>query len=253
MASRMAFSSSAAASPEDDAADLLWGRLSAAIHDQTFYGATTGRRWKMYRPFVQDDWRVTSNLTVNLGLAWALVTPITEAQNRQANFDWTTQQYLIAGNAPFNGCTNCVRTDGNVGVKMDKTAFEPRIGLAWKPFGIQNTAVRAGYSIYHDSGWSQGAQGLWQNPPYYAEADQFGYGPGGFISSICPFGNCLQPTSSPNALTAGWHTDSRASWRARSNHLQPFTSPPNPDAFTGVLWPRTQFQTGNGAAVQLEH
>ena len=206
----------------NNAADLLLGQPFGAIHDQTFYGATTGRRWKMYRPFVQDDWRVSNNLTLNLGVAWALVTPITEAQNRQANFDWATKQFFIAGNAPFNGCTNCTRTDGNVGIQFDKTAFEPRIGLAWKPFGRANTSVRAGYSIYHDSGWSQGAQGLWQNPPYLAESDQFGF----FPSNPCPFGNFAAGLGATNCgLKYGF----------TQPNLQPFTAPPNPDSFTGGL------------------
>ena len=200
------------------AADLLLGQPFGSIHDQTFYGATTGRRWKMYRPFVQDDWRVTPNLTLNLGIAWALVTPITEAHNRQANFDWPSQQFLVAGVAPFSGCTNCVRTDGNVGIQFDKTAFEPRIGLAWKVGGSQNMVVRAGYSIYHDSGWSQGAQGLWQNPPYFAEVDQF-------LFSTCPFGNAVSGTPSACGLKYGFVQP----------NLQPITSPPNPDSFTGGL------------------
>ncbi|HEV7511588.1 MAG TPA: carboxypeptidase-like regulatory domain-containing protein [Candidatus Acidoferrum sp.] len=207
----------------NNAADLLLGQPFGAIHDQTFFGATTGRRWKMFRPFVQDDWRVTSNLTLNLGVAWALVTPITEAQNRQANFDWATKQFLVAGIAPFNGCTNCTRTDGNVGIQFDKTALEPRIGLAWKPFGSANTSVRAGYSIYHDSGWSQGAQGLWENPPYLAESDQFGFFPGG----PCPFGNWTG--NNATTLNCG------LKYGFTQPNLQPFTAPPNPDSFTGGL------------------
>src|SRR5262249_41245964 len=38
----------------DAAADLLLGQTFGAIHDQTFNGATTGRRWKLFRPYVQD-------------------------------------------------------------------------------------------------------------------------------------------------------------------------------------------------------
>ena len=56
-------------------ADLLLGLPSLAIHDQTFNGTVTGRRWKLFRPYVEDDWHVTRDLTLNLGLAWALVTP----------------------------------------------------------------------------------------------------------------------------------------------------------------------------------
>ena len=56
-------------------ADFMQGITSLAIHDQTFPtdsqypgGPVTGRRWKIYRPYVQDDWRITKSLTLNLGL-----------------------------------------------------------------------------------------------------------------------------------------------------------------------------------------
>jgi hypothetical protein len=164
----------------DNMANFALGLPDLALHDQTFQGSTTGRRWKLFRPYVQDDWRVTNNLTLNLGLAWALVTPVTEAQNRQANFDFPTGRFLIPGQG----------SDARVGVQWDKRAFEPRIGLAWKPFGSTKTAVRAGYAIFHDSSWNQGGQGLWENPPFFAETAYFG-----FFPDQCPFALalCAQP------------------------------------------------------------
>src|SRR5882724_6618465 len=168
----------------DATADLLIGQLDGGIHDQTFFGATTGRRWKLFRPFVEDTWRVTNDLTLNLGVAWALVSPVSEANNRQANFDFNSGKFFVAGSAPIDGCAICVRSDSHVGIQWDKTAFEPRIGLAWKPFGSQKTAVRAGYAIFHDSSWNQGAQGLWENPPFFAESA--GFPPAGPGSALCP-------------------------------------------------------------------
>jgi hypothetical protein len=211
----------------DASADLLLGQLGGAIHDQTFLGATTGRRWKMFRPYVQDDWRVTNNLTLNLGLAWSLTTPITEAQGRQANFNFATGEYLVAGSAPgISGCANCVRSDGAVGIQFDKTAFEPRIGIAWKPFGSQTTAIRAGYAIFHDSAWSQGAQGLWQNPPYYAEVDNFNFFPG----NPCPYGNATSATP----INCG-PEHAFLQQNPVTGALSPITSPPSPDSFTGTI------------------
>jgi hypothetical protein len=198
----------------DAAADLLLGQLGGGIHDQTFSGATTGRRWKMFRPFVQDDWRITRDLTLNLGLAWAVVTPISEAQNRQANFDFASGKFYVAGSSSLiAGCSICVHSDAHAGVQMDKTAFEPRIGVAWKPFGSQTTAIRAGYAIFHDSSWNQGAQGLWENPPYFAESDNF---PG-----PCPFGNTTQNCGLQRMFLQA--------------NLQPITTPPNPTDFPGTL------------------
>ena len=199
----------------DGAADLLLGQLGGGIHDQTFLGATTGRRWKLFRPFVQDDWRVTDNLTVNIGLAWALTTPITEEQNRQANFDVASGKLLVAGNISIAGCTICERSDSAAGITMDKTAFEPRIGIAWKPFGSQNTAVRAGYAIFHDSSWNQGAQGLFENPPYFAESDNFPQ------VLPCPLNNA----TSANPQDCG----------IQRLFLPVITAPPNPSTFPGAV------------------
>jgi len=172
----------------DAAADLLLGEYVYGAHDQEFDGGVTGRRWKLYRPYVEDTWRVGKNLTLNLGLAWAMVTPISEVADRMSDFNPANGQFLIAGQ----------NAGSSAGIKMDWTALEPRIGVAWKPFG-NNTVFRGGYAIFHDSSWNQGAQGLWQNPPYYAESDAYG--------------------SSP--MSAGFQT---------------FTSPPNPSTFTGTLW-----------------
>ena len=199
----------------DAAADLLLGQLGGGIHDQTFSGATTGRRWKLFRPYVQDDWRITTNLTVNLGLAWAFVTPITEAHNRQANFDFASGKFFVAGSSSaLAGCTICVHSDGRVGIALDKTALEPRIGLAWKPMGRENTAIRAGYAIFHDSSWNQGAQGLWENPPYFAESDNF---PG-----PCPF----EKRTTLNCGTQRMFLQA---------NLQPITAPLDPSQFPGTV------------------
>jgi hypothetical protein len=212
-------------------ADLLQGLPSLAIHDQTFNGNVTGRRWKLFRPFVQDNWKITRNLTLNLGLAWALVTPVTEAANRLADFNPANGQFLIAG---VGGVGN------GAGIQMDKSALEPRIGVAWKPFGRQNTAVRGGYAIFHDSSWNQGGQGLWQNPPFYAESDQFAFG------GECTFATSACATKyglTPSALSV-------------SSGFPIFTKPPIPAEFTGTLLAQnTNFKLGRVQQfnVNVEH
>jgi len=208
----------------DDAADLLLGSTGIfAAHDQTFLGGTTGRRWKLFRPFVQDDWRVTPNLTVNLGVAWALATPTTEVENRQANFDiQTLKWYVPKGSPAIGGCTNCVTTDGRAGIQFDKTAIEPRIGISWKVMGSDKTVIRAGYGILHDSSWNQGGQGLWQNPPYYAEVDP------------CPSDFCLGYQSAFGSLSGGFLVDPGPSTTPvpGGNVL---SGPVNPQTYTGTI------------------
>ena len=206
----------------DNMANFLLGLPDLALHDQTFQGSTTGRRWKLFRPYIQDDWRVTNNLTLNLGLAWALVSPVVEAQNRHANFDFPTGRFLIPGQG----------SDGRVGVQWDKRAFEPRIGIAWKPFGSTKTAVRAGYAIFHDSSWNQGGQGLWENPPFFAESAYFG-----FFPDQCPF--ALAACAQSFGLTPTGRGLSPSSLCPADSCLSGFpilTQPSDPSEFGGNIF-----------------
>jgi hypothetical protein len=154
----------AGVAPGNPEADLLMGIVGGAIHDQTYGGPVTGRRWKIYRPFIEDDWRVAPSLTFNLGLAWDMTSPLTEQHNRMADYIPSTGQLLIAGK---NGVSN------SAGINMFWGAYEPRVGLTWKVLGSDKTVLRLGFGIYHDSSWNQGAQGLWQNPPNLGESDHF--------------------------------------------------------------------------------
>jgi hypothetical protein len=221
----------------DNIADLLMGSMGVfAAHDQTFNGATVGRRWKLARPFVQDDWRVTSNLTLNLGLAWSLVTPEAEVENRQANYDIATLKwYVPAGTPTLSSCTNCVATDGRAGIQFDKTALEPRIGLSWKPLGSDKTAVRAGYAIFHDSAWNQGGQGLWQNPPYYAEVDPDNYPNVLLTPFFSSTGLCKTPGLPDCGLSFGFLLPAGTASTTPVPGGLIYSSPVNPQSYSGTI------------------
>jgi hypothetical protein len=201
-------------------ADLTLGYVSISEHDQTFNGPVTGRRWKIVRPYVQDDWRITKDLTLNLGLAWDLSTPITEAAGRMADFIPPS----IATGAGASTGELLVANQGGIGasagIYMNWQAIEPRIGAAWKVLGSDKTVVRGGFSIYHDSAWSQGAQGLWQNPPFFAEGDIFQFG--GCPAST-PFGSI--PACGPGGTVS-----------SISNGFELFNTPPNVSTFTGTYF-----------------
>ena len=89
--------------------------------------------------FVQDDFKVNSSLTLNLGLRWDYTGPTVEANDRQSNFDYETGQVLVANQ------------DGNSRglIEVDKFDFAPRLGFAWTPSKDAKTVVRGGYGIFY--------------------------------------------------------------------------------------------------------
>ncbi len=210
--------------PGNPEADLLLGITGGAIHDQTYAGAVTGRRWKIYRPFVEDDWRVTSSLTLNLGLAWDMTTPETEIHNRQSDYIPSSNpaqagKLLLAGK---NGVGN------SAGINMYWGGYEPRVGATWKVLGSDKTVLRLGFGIYHDSAWSQGVQGLWQNPPNLGESDNFTGAGCAYASSYC----AVTLGQSPSAI-------------GLSDGFQALPTPQNAANFTGSFnYMPANFQPG---------
>jgi hypothetical protein len=118
------------------AADFLLGLQTKIAYGQGFAG-TVGQRNTAAGAFVQDDWRVTPRLTINLGLRYQLFTPISEVGNRMTNFGMYSGAVELAG---VGGNSDALYKQYN-GIAN----FLPRIGVAWTPFD-QKTVIRAAFS-----------------------------------------------------------------------------------------------------------
>ena len=97
-------------------------------------------RENTYAGYFQDDWRVTSTLTVNFGVRYEYFAPFTDARNQLLNLDYST--------LPQAPRMTTVSSAG----QPDHTNFAPRAGLAWTPpisfWPGRKMVFRAGYGIY---------------------------------------------------------------------------------------------------------
>jgi hypothetical protein len=122
-------------------------------------GGTWGQRSSVPAAFVQDDWKVTSQLTLNLGLRWEVHTPWNEVYNRQTNFQEYTGQVLISGKTSLFNDSNALYNQYN-GI----TNFQPRVGLAYSP--MKNTVIRASYTMSNFLEGTGTNLRLTRNPPW---------------------------------------------------------------------------------------
>ncbi|HWC98907.1 MAG TPA: TonB-dependent receptor [Candidatus Sulfopaludibacter sp.] len=141
-----------------------------------------------HEAWVQDDFKVTPRLTLNMGVRWSFFGQPTDKNGEMTNFDpflyssaaapkidpttgnvipgtanWQTNGIIIGGkNSPF----------GSKIANDSYKNFAPRLGLAWDPFGDAKTSVRAGYGIYYDSGlFGTYEQNIFTNPPFVASVN----------------------------------------------------------------------------------
>jgi hypothetical protein len=126
----------AASSTAYNLADFIFG-LPSSINLGNPY--TSNLRQHVHAVYVQDDWHVTSKLTLNLGLRWEFATPLWDRDNGWSNFDPATATMIRA-------------TSGSLYdralVNPNYTDFGPRAGFAYNP--SPNWVVRGGYGISYD-------------------------------------------------------------------------------------------------------
>jgi len=119
--------------------------------------------------FIQDDWKVSARLTLNLGLRWEYREPYTEAMNRVSGVDLTypggrictpNPQEVALLNDPYL-VSDCPRGIMN----PDYRDYGPRVGFAYRPFASNNTVLRGGFGIFYGNYQSDENTGI-DSVPY---------------------------------------------------------------------------------------
>ncbi len=144
----------------DSFADFLLNNLQSKGRG-SLAGRWGQRQWRLGL-FFQDDFKVTPNLTLNLGIRWEFDQPIVEVANRQSNINLATGALLLAGQ---NGNSRALY---NPYYKQ----FEPRVGIAWTPDVFKRKLViRAAYGITSYLEGTGANLRLPLNPPWFYESN----------------------------------------------------------------------------------
>lgn len=130
-----------------------------------------------YNFFFQDDWKISSRLTLNLGIRYDYYGPFFDTKGRFVTFDdgvpgagrpGTFTGFFQAENAetPIPGIPTLRKSL----VDPDRNNFAPRIGLALRPFDTNRFVLRAGYGVFYDRGNARAAANQSLSFPYYTLA-----------------------------------------------------------------------------------
>ncbi len=159
------------------------------------------QRAESWNGYAQDDWRITSNLTLNLGLRYEWNRPAVDADDRFNFFDLDQNQLVRAGG------------DNRAGYRGDANNFAPRIGLSWSPAG-RDLVLRAGYGVFYDVTVLEANSGLYFNPPFF-DLRLFFPSQTQLLTLADPFpGSGVTPLASVNAIQPDFRTGYSQHWNA---------------------------------------
>ena len=152
----------------DSMASFLLGTPSGISQD--FLLVWPGIRTLEIGSYLQDDWKVSNRLTLNLGIRYEYTPPPVEVNNRWATLNLATGKMLIAG----------VNADRQVGVQNDGNNWAPRFGFAYRM--RPHTVIRGGFGIFYNTQGNGSAlfrlhRQLPFGPSYSATIDQFSSSP----------------------------------------------------------------------------
>jgi len=142
------FSGGGAFTTGNPGADFLLGFPDS--YGQSSGGRIDARAWEYYS-FIQDQWRLKSNLTFTYGIGWQIDTPLTDHFNKGVaiNAYRQGQQSTVFPTAPAGLVFPGDQGISSSGYRTHYNNFAPRIGFAWNP--IKKLTVRAGWGIYYDA------------------------------------------------------------------------------------------------------
>ncbi|MDX1982356.1 MAG: TonB-dependent receptor [Bryobacteraceae bacterium] len=118
-----------------------------------------GVNWmSLWQWFVQDDWKVTSDLTLSLGVRYEYGSPWVNSRDQRSIFDpsFPGGRLIYPGQAsyyvPGRGFIDTDKPLASRGlVPPDKNNLAPRFGFAWRPFGSRDNSVRGSYGIFYEA------------------------------------------------------------------------------------------------------
>ncbi len=128
--------------------------------------------------YIQDDFKMTPSLTLNLGIRWERLGAIGENLGRNSNFDFlnsnpnppadgTLQGYIVPSNYVGPVPPGVTRSDNNLGIQGDgQNTWNPRIGFAWVLPDGGKAVLRGGYGVSHERLAGEPFLQLVDNPPF---------------------------------------------------------------------------------------